>query len=73
METILTDRFIKIGETTIDKDSYYTPEQTEDILGVERVTIDRRVRAGLLKRSGTARNILYKGEDIVDYLEQGRL
>lgn len=69
---MLKDRIIKIGKATVDKDSFYTPEQTEEILGVERVTIDRRVRAGLLKRSGTARNILYKGEDIVDYLEQGR-
>lgn len=69
METILTDRIVKIGEALVDKDSFYTPEQTEEILGLGRAAIDRRVREGVLRRSGTARNILYKGQHIVDYLE----
>lgn len=68
MGTILTDRIVKIGEVLVDKDSFYTPEQTEEILGLGRAAIDRRVRGGFLKRSGTARNILYKGQHIIDYL-----
>lgn len=67
-EAIITDRIVKVGEITVDKDSFYTPEQNEEILGLGRAAIDKRVREGVLRRSGTARNILYKGQHIIDYL-----
>lgn len=64
-----SERIVFVGDTPVDRERYYTPEQVEKILGVQRVSIDRRVRAGLLKRSGTARNIFYKGQHIIDYLD----
>lgn len=72
METTLTDRVVVIGKSLVDKDRFYTLEETEEILGVSYATINRRVREGSLTRSGSARVVFYKGEDIVKFLETGR-
>lgn len=66
---VLLQRIVIIGNNTVDTESYYTPEQTEEILKLDTSSIDRRVREGYLKRSGTARNIFYKGQHIIDYLD----
>lgn len=62
-------RLVRIGDKLIDRDSYYTTEQVEQILGVDKCTIERRVREGHLNRSGYARNIFYRGQQIIDYLD----
>lgn len=62
---------VKVGEEIVYPRDFYTIEQTERILGMCRASIDRRVRANLLQRSGTARKILYKGQHILDYLDSG--
>lgn len=59
---------IQVGGETVRASDFYTPAQTANILNVGIKTIDRRVRDGVLKRSGYARNILYKGEHIIKYL-----
>lgn len=66
---VLLQRIVIVGNNTVDRESYYTPEQTAKILGIDIASIDRRVREGYLKRSGTARNIFYKGQHIIDYLD----
>lgn len=68
IETLL-QRIVVIGNNTVDRESYYTSEQTAEILNLDTSSIDRRVREGYLKRSGTARNIFYKGQHIIDYLD----
>lgn len=65
----LSNRLVFIGDRLVDLNSYYTLEQTVNILNIDRSAIDRRVREGVLKRSGTARNIFYKGQHIIDYLD----
>lgn len=65
----LCKRLVFIGDKLIDRDSYYTTKQVEFLLGVDKCTIERRVREGYLKRSGSARNIFYKGQHIIDYLD----
>lgn len=72
METIASNRTIKVGNKIVDCEKYYTPEETERILGVKRITIDRRVKDGSLKRSGAGRIIFYKGEDIIQLLNRNR-
>lgn len=66
---LILQRVVIIGDKLVDRDSYYTPEQASDILGMEISSIDCRVREGYLRRSGTARNIFYKGQHIIDYLD----
>lgn len=66
---LILQRVVIIGDKLVDKESYYTSEQTEGILNLDTSSIDRRVREGYLKRSGTARNIFYKGQHIIDYLD----
>lgn len=66
---LILQRVVIIGDKLVDRESYYTAEQTEEILGIDKSTIDFRVREGLLKRSGYARNIFYKGQHIIDYLD----
>lgn len=65
----MCNRLVFIGDKIVDLNSYYTAEQTAKILKIDRDAIDRRVREGYLKRSGTARNIFYKGQHIIDYLD----
>lgn len=72
MDTIATNKTVRVGNQTVDCEKYYTPEETEHILGVKRITIDRRVRDGSLKRSGAGRIIFYKGEDIIQLLDSSR-
>lgn len=59
---------IMVGGEVVRAGDFYTPAQTSKILGVGLKTIHRRVQDGLLRRSGHARSILYKGEHIIKYL-----
>ncbi|SBV93169.1 hypothetical protein KL86DYS2_10493 [uncultured Dysgonomonas sp.] len=68
VKEINTDAFIYVGDEIVYLESFYTPQQTEKILGLSKASIGRRMNEGLLVRSGSARNMLFKGQHIIDYL-----
>lgn len=71
MEKVLENKTIIVAGVNIELERFYSIEETQDLLKVSKDTLRRRSAEGRLKRSGSARLILYKGEDIISFLENG--
>lgn len=58
----------------IDPDAIYTTKETMIILNIQsQTTIIGKVNKGELIRSKIGQKIYYKGQDILDYIQKGRV
>lgn len=71
LEKVL-NRIAIIGDKEVDRERYYTPSQTAEIFECSVRTIDRMAIDGNLVRSEVRKRIFYKGEDIINSLENSR-
>lgn len=71
MENVLDAKIVKVAGVDIELERFYSTEEIIQLLSVSKDTIRRRVAEGRLKRSGSGKLILYKGEDIISFIENG--
>jgi hypothetical protein len=75
MESILLDlkhsqakELAKETPSSIDKDTLHTVPETEKILKTSRVSLDKWVKAGLLKKTRVNTRVRYRQSDIDNFL-----
>lgn len=71
MEKTLEIKTVKVAGVDIELERFYSTEEAQKLLNVSKDTLRRRSAEGRLKRSGSARLILYKGEDIISFIVNG--